>query len=1190
MDKISLITSNDLFIRLCKGLLAAEYSDFQTIDDSAGDAGNDGYSESKEFLIQMYCPEKPEKADDATYKSKIKEDLDKAKKLVDSGKYKIKEWIFITPRELREPVQTYLRTEATARGFVGIAWASPKLAELLAKHSHLRSQFPDLIMPDIEVKIDESTAKITDRLDAIDDVKKDFQTKIETAYQRRIDQAKEKLDKNQYESSKKEYELILKDLDLETQTIDPHIRFRVYNNLGVCENALGNDTRAADLFEKAYKAEPDLPMAISKLATARLLQNRSEEGLVVINALLEKHPNDESAISVKTHLLHGLSKHTELVEFLKSKGKIAMLYWFEGREKTAKKDYDGAIASFEALLRLEPKNIHAMMYIAQNVMVGMQDMVRDNPFPPDKVPPEIKDKFLRAIACLNDAVNILKETEQKYELEMAYTNLSGSYLAVGQYKESIEAAAEATALDPNSAIPYLNKGISQLRLGQNKEAIASFNTYKDLGGGDIEVDRHIAFCALRIGDLVTVEKIVEENLEKPSGLDLDITELAIDLYSRKLDNERLDPLLLRLENEFPNNSQALRLRSRYLQERGLDGAEALIQKALSNAHSKSEKILAEIDLGDLYYDQKKYEEAAEIYKKYTNPKTGNQATLRYPECLYNSGQYGTMLEWIDTLDLKVREHTFIQQLDANANLYLGNLEKASQIFKHLFEKNPSDLQHLVFYGMCRFRLGHEADTKKAYDAIRNKVTESRDLIMLAGGYEIIGDWQSAIDLTFKALEQDPNNPKAHLAFIFTFLKREQAEGKEFKDKHIKAFQKSMQEFNARFPEEKDLQGFEVKDGDISGILKMVDQMAEVVDTATSLYRDSQAPMAAIPKFAGRRPFDVWAAFTNMNDVGMRISFGTAEEIATELSVIRSASNSSIVVDIYPLFFLGHYNRLEILPKLFKKIYVHQSLLDALTEAIEDRKVSAKKGMTTFGKMNGQHRMDEITPEQVQKGLDLFEKIRNFITTNDSVVIQGLSKEKDTKDDNIINALHESTRDSVLLAEELGVPFYCDDRLLRVILHRDNKISSFSSQTLFVVAQEKNVLSLDERYDLQKCMIDFNYSYISIDASFIYTQLKKVGYLPEKIEKVISVLVNKDTNVQSLGMVLADLFFILMSDRMVDSATRLSSFTSILKTAKPNHDLAKLEEGVFMNLQKRIPADKHDKLRDMIKLVFLNASK
>ncbi len=268
MDLISQITSSDLFSRLAKALLAAEYKDFQTIDDSGGDAGNDGYSESQETLFQLYCPEKPEKADDATYKSKIKEDLDKAKKLLDSGKYKIKDWVFVTPRELREPVQTYLRTEATARGMNGIAWSGTTLTGLFAKHAHLRSQFPELIQPDIEAQV----GGIAERLDAVDDVKKEYRSKLEQSYQRRIDQAKQKLDQEKYETAKKEYDLILTDLLTVTEKIDPHIYFRVYNNLGVAENNLQNNDRAAELFQKAYEAEPELPMAVCKGALAKLLK------------------------------------------------------------------------------------------------------------------------------------------------------------------------------------------------------------------------------------------------------------------------------------------------------------------------------------------------------------------------------------------------------------------------------------------------------------------------------------------------------------------------------------------------------------------------------------------------------------------------------------------------------------------------------------------------------------------------------------------------------------------------------------------------------------------------------------------------------------------------------------------------------------------------------------------------------
>ena len=1120
---------------------------------------------------------------DAKYKSKIKEDLDKAKKLVDSGKYIIEKWIFVTPAELLEDVQTYIRTEATEREFTGMAWASPKLTELFAKHSHLRSQFPDLIQPDIEQKIDTSTSRIVGHLESVDEVKKEYQTKLEKSYQRRIDEAKTKLDAGKNETAKKEYETVLRDLNSETEKIDPHLSFRVYNNLGVCELNLGNPDKAAEFFEKAYSFEPTNPTAIANYALAKFFRDKPEEGLLIVNELLDKNPESAHAISVKANILHALKRYEELIPFLKDNGKTALMYWYGGFKSMDEKDYDTAISSFEKLINLEPRNIKAYLLAAQNVMVGTKEFIKENAFPSDKIPPPIREKFTKAIAWLEKTVELLQSEEQNNDLEMAYTNLSGCYVAIGLYDEAIEAAGKATAIDSASPIPFLNKGIAQLKTGKYKEAIRSFQKYKELGGGDMDADRHIAFCSLRVGDLDEAEKIIVPLLER--GEDLDIIELGVELYSRKLDNTKLESLLQALEKNYPDNPQALRIRAAHLQRLGMPGAESILQKALENSKSDSEKFLSEIDLADFLYSTKDFLRAAETYQRYVNTGEANPATLKYAECLYNSGQYGNLLKWIETLSDSVHKKNFIQQIEAHSNLYLGNLERAAALFKELFEKTPNEFRHLVFYGMCQFRLGKEDEAKKAYDAVKNRVSETADLAMLASGYKFIGEWEVALELTYKALENDPNNPKAHLAYIFTFLRREQAEDEKFEDKYVKAFQKSIGEFNKRFPEEKALQSFEVKDNDISPMLEMADQLAESTDNATGFYRESKVPLAVIPKFTSRKPFDVWAAFTQIPDVGIKISFGSPDEISTEATTIKEYHNNSIVIDIYPLFILSHLNRLELLPKLFKKIYVHQSVVDELTESIDDRRISARKGQSIFGKIDGQYRLIDIPPEQIQKTIALLEKIRDFLSKNKSFEIHGLSKERAKDERNLINALHETTRDSVYLAEDLNLPLYCDDRILRVILRNEHKIKSFSTQPLINLAQAKEIISLDERFEIQKGMIDLKYEFVSIDAILIYFFLKKVDYRVEEIQNIISMLVRKETSIESLGVVLADLLFILFAEQSLDSKKKLEIFRSILSQASPNHNLGNIEEGIFMNLQKRIKPEKHDQLKKMIRLFF-----
>jgi hypothetical protein len=182
-------------------------------------------------------------------------------------------------------------------------------------------------------------------------------------------------------------------------------------------------------------------------------------------------------------------------------------------------------------------------------------------------------------------------------------------------------------------------------------------------------------------------------------------------------------------------------------------------------------------------------------------------------------------------------------------------------------------------------------------------------------------------------------------------------------------------------------------------------------------------------------------------------------------------------------------------------------------------------------------------------------------------------------------LEESTRDSALLAEELKVPLYCDDRILRVVMSKEHNTKSFSSQTLFVVAYQKGIITLDKKFELQRTMVDFNYEFVSIDAIFIFNQLKNAGYRVEDIASVVSPLVRKETSIQSLGIVLADLFFILMMDRTLDAGVKRQIFKYILTEAVPNHDLEVLKEGVFINLQNRTPQVHVESLKQLISSYF-----
>jgi len=66
---------------------------FQIIDSTRSDDGNDGYVISEKRILAMYCPIKPERKTDSDYLKKIRSDIAKAQSLSDSGAYDIENWV-----------------------------------------------------------------------------------------------------------------------------------------------------------------------------------------------------------------------------------------------------------------------------------------------------------------------------------------------------------------------------------------------------------------------------------------------------------------------------------------------------------------------------------------------------------------------------------------------------------------------------------------------------------------------------------------------------------------------------------------------------------------------------------------------------------------------------------------------------------------------------------------------------------------------------------------------------------------------------------------------------------------------------------------------------------------------------------------------------------------------------------------
>jgi len=155
-DQISQITNPQEFTKLCNTILTEKYGhEFQVIDGTRSDDGNDGYLISEKRIIAMHCPIKPERKTDADYLKKIRSDIKKVQSLKESGAYEVQNWTFLTPRKLSNKVIMEMRQLADSAGLHSNHQEATFLASELIKNRHLISEFPDLHVSDIDTKMEE---------------------------------------------------------------------------------------------------------------------------------------------------------------------------------------------------------------------------------------------------------------------------------------------------------------------------------------------------------------------------------------------------------------------------------------------------------------------------------------------------------------------------------------------------------------------------------------------------------------------------------------------------------------------------------------------------------------------------------------------------------------------------------------------------------------------------------------------------------------------------------------------------------------------------------------------------------------------------------------------------------------------------------------------------------------------------
>ena len=375
----------------------------------------------------------------------------------------------------------------------------------------------------------------------------------------------------------------------------------------------------------------------------------------------------------------------------------------------------------------------------------------------------------------------------------------------------------------------------------------------------------------------------------------------------------------------------------------------------------------------------------------------------------------------------------------------------------------------VYWRMDELAQGYDVLVK----ALKLQPSDLDSLILMSAVCLILKKFDEAFSYGLQATTVAPNDVRAHAALVSVAFSCPQGfkPDQKFLDAHFRSLQFLQQHESGilrAIPAEPDFHSF----------FEMVKNRALEVRKLENYYRSHKLPMGFFANLAGHSIFHTWAAFLNKSKLQVRIAFGDSHEQQSEVSAVRGTD--SIAIDLFALLTLQHLKLLNLLPKMFRRIYVHPSLLDAVVLDLREIEKHPVRGSIAY--VDGKFVHNERTPEQTQVIQSFLAEIRDFLKSP-AVTLIGLLPETLSSGHAKLYVQNGGLVSvaPLLVAKEQAVTFFSDDAILRAVGRFENRVPSFCTQAFLRVAKEKKFITQAEYQDAIIKLLESNYTFISEDA-------------------------------------------------------------------------------------------------------------
>lgn len=886
--------------------------------------------------------------------------------------------------------------------------------------------------------------------------------------------------------AKEGFKLVVERLEKLGTDIDRTLYFRAKSNLGLSTFASGGATEfAVECLERAFPFADGAVRGRINLALAKTLQDREEDAVTILSAILLEEPENFEALIHRGNSFLRLGRNEEaLADFRKAAPKNRENQISLASALLTANAFDEAAAAARTLLHEHPDDPFGRIILSTAIGLPVVERANDEKLATGFRRREDLDSVNEAKALLDGVLPWLRGSDRPDQILGTLSNLAALSSFLGDHHAALAYSDEAAALPACGEAVHRNRFLAAVLTGQYEKALQSATALEAWLPLEEAVVRQVeAMRGLRrfADGLALVEKAREAAGATPLSSYLRV--LEVDLTLNLPDIEKAEQLTEALNRDFPHDAIAWLSTAELAHQRNDPAEEEFLKKAIATAEAPGLRLQCRSMLGQYYGRTARWKESlAMLLPENPGDKYETPHRVRIAVCYFNLGRHSDALRMAKER-LEMGYDAEACDLAIQSCLAMVELEKAkafAELMQRMDERNQ--VAAWCFLAHLEFRLNRPEAARRILTSAISKQANSKLLLLLSNICLHLGRHEEAVSNAVRALEvaDDGAKTECHLAIVHASLcLRDPARinrplRTQIKKSHATLLRQKGSGFDS-LPIEPDF----------AALRKMLHAQQKAASEGQRLFSEQGLPIYVLTYMAGRDIESVWRCLVGGN--GLRVNMAQGSQDDQRMQHELAFGCPGVVLDATAILSFRHLGLLDRLPQMFGRVVVsfplYEQFLFLLNEATHGPESNGWLGLVD----------DNLHLQEFEKGER--ERVRReflapIIAFMETVERIGFEEPREANDaGSFLKHCNAEAWSSVCVAAQTGLPLLCDDAGTLKVARMANTVEGFCTQTALRLGEVKDVITEAEYADAVVRLFESNYHFVSDD---VYSTVNYLG--------------------------------------------------------------------------------------------------